>query len=303
MIYDIRLTLATDYAGTASNGRHVVCVMPRDLGPEQRLVAGLLTLSPRPSERRDRIDFFGNAVVEFALDALHGGVEVSVQARVERQVTRQSPQSATSLGALPRIIDACRDMGPDSPVHFIAASARAPLTPAMTAFARAHVVSDMDTAEAVVAVGRALYRTMQFDPKATTVDTPAPEAFAKRHGVCQDFSHIMIACLRGIGIPAGYVSGYLRTRPPPGKPRLEGADAMHAWVRAWCGPQAGWLAFDPTNDRIADSSHIIVAHGRDYGDVAPIRGILRGSGGQTSRQSVDVIPLVDPIPPTATGGE
>ena len=295
MIYDIRLTIATDYAGEASTGRHVVCVMPRDLGPEQRLVAGLMTLSPPPEDRRDRVDFFGNPVVEFALDAPHGGVEVSVQARVERRTSGLAPAGAVALDVLPQTIAACRDMGPDSPVHFTAASDRVPLTSAMTDFAHAQVTVGMDAAQAIVAIGRALHRTMRFDPKATTVDTPAPEAFAKRHGVCQDFSHIMIACLRGIGIPAGYVSGYLRTQPPPGKPRLEGADAMHAWVRAWCGPQAGWLAIDPTNDRIADTSHIIVAYGRDYGDVAPIRGILRGSGGQTSRQSVDVIPLADMV--------
>ena len=132
---------------------------------------------------------------------------------------------------------------------------------------------------------------MKFDPKATTVDTPATEAFAKRHGVCQDFSHIMIACLRGIGIPAGYVSGFLRTLPPPGKPRLEGADAMHAWVRAWCGPEAGWIEFDPTNDKLAGEDHIVVAYGRDYSDVSPIKGTMRISGGQKSKQAVDVIPL------------
>ena len=294
MIYDIRLTIATDYAGAASTGRHLVCVMPRDLGPDQRLVAGLLNLHPAPARRHDRTDFFGNSVVEFAIDAPHKGVEVSVQARVERTEAATPPGPATPLSDLPEALGRCRDMGPDSPVHFVAASPRVPLTGPMTRFAHRAVTAGMDTAEAVVAVGRALHATMRFDPRATTVDTPAEEAFASRHGVCQDFSHIMIACLRGIGIPAGYVSGYLRTRPPPGKPRLEGADAMHAWVRAWCGPQAGWLAFDPTNDRIADSSHIVVAYGRDYADVSPIRGILRGSGGQTSRQSVDVIPLQAP---------
>ena len=291
MIYDIRLTIATDYAGAASTGRHLVCVMPRDLGPDQRLVAGLLNLHPIPARRHDRVDFFGNSVVEFALDTPHKGVEVSVQARVERMATGALPQGATALSDLAGTVAACRDMGPDSPVHYTVASPRVPLTGPMTRFAQRVRTPGMDTAAAVVAVGRALHAEMRFDPEATTVDTPATEAFAKRHGVCQDFSHIMIACLRGIGIPAGYVSGYLRTQPPPGKPRLEGADAMHAWVRAWCGPQAGWLAFDPTNDRIADNSHIVVAYGRDYADVSPIRGILRGSGGQKSRQSVDVIPL------------
>ena len=291
MIYDIRLTIATDYAGFASAGRHLVCVMPRDLGGEQRLIAGLLNLHPAPAHRHDRVDFFGNAVVEFAIDAPHQGVEVSVQARIEKTAPSAAPAPSLPLSALANAVARCRDMGPDSPVHFTAASPRVPLDASMTRFAAAQITSDMTTAQAIIAVGRALHETMRFDAAATTVDTPASEAFAKRHGVCQDFSHIMIACLRGIGIPAGYVSGYLRTQPPQGMPRLEGADARHAWVRAWCGPNAGWLAFDPTNDRVADQSHIIVAHGRDYADVSPIRGILRGSGGQKSRQSVDVIPL------------
>ena len=148
-------------------------------------------------------------------------------------------------------------------------------------------------AETVSAIGQALFAHMRFDANATTVDTTPSEAFAKRRGVCQDFSHIMIACLRGIGIPAGYVSGFLCTKPPPGKPRLEGADAMHAWVQAWCGEAAGWVEFDPTNNCLAGGDHIVVAHGRDYGDVAPVKGTMRISGNQKSRQAVDVIPCKD----------
>ena len=132
---------------------------------------------------------------------------------------------------------------------------------------------------------------MSFDPEATTVDTPPAEAFARRHGVCQDFAQVMIACLRGIGIPAGYVSGFLRTNPPPGQPRLEGADAMHAWVRAWCGRQTGWIEFDPTNAIAAGIDHILVARGRDYGDVAPVKGVLRIAGDQKTEHAVDVIPV------------
>jgi transglutaminase-like putative cysteine protease len=132
---------------------------------------------------------------------------------------------------------------------------------------------------------------MRFDAKATDADTSPAEAFEKRHGVCQDFSHIMIACLRGTGIPAGYVSGYLRTLPPAGQPRLQGADAMHAWVRAWCGTGMGWVEFDPTNAMMAGLDHVVVARGRDYSDVSPVKGVLRTPGGQTSRQAVDIVPV------------
>jgi transglutaminase-like putative cysteine protease len=161
----------------------------------------------------------------------------------------------------------------------------------MTLYARDAIVPGMTTLDAVRALGLALHRDMKFDPDATTVDTPPAEAFARRHGVCQDFAQVMIACLRGAGIPAGYVSGFLRTNPPPGKARLEGADAMHAWVRAWCGGQTGWVEFDPTNAIAAGTDHIVVARGRDYGDVAPVKGVLRIAGEQTTEHAVDVIPV------------
>ena len=132
-----------------------------------------------------------------------------------------------------------------------------------------------------------------YDTEATTVATHAYDAFRLKRGVCQDFSHVMIAGMRGLGVPAGYVSGFLRTIPPPGKERLEGADAMHAWVRVWCGREAGWLEFDPTNGMRAGDDHITVGYGRDYSDVAPIVGIVKIAGGQAAEQSVDVIPLAE----------
>ena len=146
----------------------------------------------------------------------------------------------------------------------------------------------------VVAAGRALMAAIhagfRYDAKATRTDTPPEEAFAKRRGVCQDFAHVMIVAARAHGIPAAYVSGYLRTLPPPGKPRLVGADAMHAWVALWCGEQLGWIGFDPTNDCLADASHIFVAMGRDYADVAPLDGVFHGGADQSMDVAVDVIP-------------
>ncbi|RUV32866.1 transglutaminase family protein, partial [Mesorhizobium sp. M5C.F.Ca.IN.020.32.2.1] len=137
-----------------------------------------------------------------------------------------------------------------------------------------------------------IYRDFTYDGEATTVQTRASDAFDLKRGVCQDFSHIMIAGLRGLGVPAGYVSGFLRTIPPRGKPRLEGADAMHAWVKVWCGRDTGWQEFDPTNGMRASNDHITVGHGRDYSDVAPIVGVLKTTGGQVGEQAVDVIPVV-----------
>jgi transglutaminase-like putative cysteine protease len=131
----------------------------------------------------------------------------------------------------------------------------------------------------------------RFDGGATGTDTPPAVAFAARHGVCQDFAHILIVAARAWGLPAAYVSGYLRTLPPPGQPRLAGADAMHAWVNLWCGEELGWIGFDPTNDMIAGSDHIFVAMGRDYADVAPMDGVFHGAAGQAMEVAVDVLPV------------
>jgi transglutaminase-like putative cysteine protease len=291
LIYDIKLRIAYVYDSPAVGGRQVVCVMPRDLGPGQQVLAARLEIVPRPAELTERQDFFGNQLTEFSFRAPHDSVTLTLLARVSRGEAVEMLASGLPLADLPAALAQCRDLGPESPLHYLSASARVPRHAAMTDFARALVTPGMTVAELVRALGRALHRHMRFDPKATTVDTPAAEAFAARHGVCQDFSHIMIACLRGIGVPAGYVSGFLRTLPPPGKPRLEGADAMHAWVRAWCGPQAGWIEVDPTNDKLAGADHVVVAYGRDYSDVAPVKGTLRLSGSQKSKQAVDVIPV------------
>ena len=292
MLYDITLRISYDYANPVIGGRHLVRLVPADIPGSQRLIAGHLDIVPRPAERFDSVDFFGNSTTEFAFRAPHDEIILKVQARVDRVQTGLPPLESGFLATLPADIAACRDLGPQAPLHFIAGSVRAPLTATMTTYGREAVAPWMTTAQAIIAIGAALRRDMTFDPDATEVDTPASEAFETRRGVCQDFSHIMIACLRGIGIPAGYVSGFLRTTPPPGKTRLEGADAMHAWVRAWCGGQGGWLEYDPTNGVIAGQDHIVVGYGRDYFDVAPVKGVLRASGGQKSAQAVDVIALI-----------
>lgn len=291
MIYDIKLVIDYDYANAATGGRHLACLLPLAHDPDQRLISGALTITPAPEERTDRCDFFGNSVTEFSFRGAHSGIAVMLSARVERFDPRPSPADATRLADLPAALSQIHSLAPDSPLHFLSPSPRVPPTEDITAFARALVHPGMTLAEILQTIGHTLHGYMHFDPDATTVDTPIAEAFAARHGVCQDFSHIMIAALRGLGIPAGYVSGFLRTLPPPGKPRLEGADAMHAWVRAWCGPTAGWIEFDPTNDKGAGTDHIVVARGRDYSDVVPIKGTLRISGGQESHQAVDVIPV------------
>jgi len=136
---------------------------------------------------------------------------------------------------------------------------------------------------------RRIHQEFRYDPKATVISTPLREVFDKRHGVCQDFAHVMIAGLRGLGLPAAYVSGYLRTIPPEGEPRLQGADATHAWVSVWCGEALGWVGFDPTNDLLVGNDHIMLGMGRDFSDVSPVDGIIVGSPKQKLGVAVDVV--------------
>ncbi len=291
MLYDIGLTIAYDYDRPAVAGRHILRLLPADTPGTQRRISGALSISPEPAERRHFVDFFGNAGVEVAFRRAHDEILFRVAARVERIAAPPTLDISPTLDRLGDELDDYRALDADAPHHFLGASPRTAPTPEMTAYARSRLARGMTAADAVRAIGLALHRDMRFDPDATTVDTPPAEAFARRHGVCQDFAQVMIACLRGLGIPAGYVSGFLRTDPPPGQPRLEGADAMHAWVRAWCGWEAGWVEYDPTNAVVVGTDHILVARGRDYGDVAPVKGILRIAGDQKTEHAVDVVPV------------
>ena len=292
MLYDISLRIAYSYDHPADSSRHIIRLAPADLPGQQRQVAGTLNVEPKPDEWRMQTDFFGNKTAEFAYFDSHKKIGLSVYSRVERLEVGRDLDSSLTFPQLAEEISNCRRVDAEAPYHFGGASPRVALDAATTRYARQQVPSGAGILDAVSAVGQALHRDFQYDPKATTVETPLLDAFNGRRGVCQDFSHIMIACLRGLGIPAGYVSGYLRTIPPPGKKRLEGADAMHAWVRAWCGNDIGWIEYDPTNASFVGSDHIVIARGRDYSDVAPIKGILRSHGKHTSTQKVDVVPVL-----------
>lgn len=293
MLYDVSLTIDYAYAAASDRARNLLRLLPSDVDGVQRVRQRLLEVTPMPEERRDGVDFFGNAMSMVAWHHPIDALSLKLTAKIERFDPDPPLDLSPPLADFARELHGVHTLGPDSPHHFTSASPLVSPAPEMAAYARDALNPDMTVMQAVEAVGRALYQDMEFDPDATDVNTPPEEAFANRHGVCQDFAHVMIAALRGIGIPSGYVSGFLRTFPPPGQPRLEGADAMHAWVRAWVGPETGWIEFDPTNDQYAGTDYITVGYGRDYGDVSPVRGVMRTSGGQESHQAVDVIPLED----------
>jgi transglutaminase-like putative cysteine protease len=289
MLYDVRLELSYDYDATVHGGRHLIRVAPMTIPGVQRVVAAGLSFEPRPQRESTFTDFFGNSVTTLTYQTPHDHLAIRLTARVQVEDLQPPADLSPSRAGLRQEIARYWSVEPDSPHHFLAASPRVQLVPAITEYAE-QVTADMpSTMTAALALCMAIHRNFAYDPKATDVETKPAEAFALRKGVCQDFAHVMIAGLRGLGIPAGYVSGFLRTNPPPGKPRLEGADAMHAWVRAWCGQHVGWVEFDPTNAMIAGPDHISIGHGRDYADISPIVGVLKTHGSHETRQSVDVL--------------
>lgn len=293
MRYDISLTVEYVYDFASDHARNLLHLVPLAIPQQQSVIASLLTIDPPPQERRDGRDFFGNSATWIAFHEPIGSVTLSLKAQATRTVPSDLLDLSSGHDDLRREIAAAQSLDPHAPHHFLGPSPRVATDPSITGFALDASRQAHSAVQVVRAIGQALHREMTFDAEATDVLTPAVEAFANRRGVCQDFSHIMIAGLRGVGIPAGYVSGFLRTQPPPGKPRLEGSDAMHAWVRAWCGSEIGWIEFDPTNDTFAGEDHIVVAYGRDYSDVSPVRGTLRSAGGHDTKHYVDVIPVPD----------
>jgi len=224
------------------------------------------------------------------IEAPHKNLRIDSRSRVS--VDRRAPGRTAPSPAWESIRDtafAATSLGPTSPVNYMFASALVPVVSPVTPYAMASFPPGIGVLVGAVGLMHRIRSEFKYDPKATVISTPLPEVFEKRHGVCQDFAHVMIAGLRGLGLPAAYVSGYLRTIPPPGKERLQGADATHAWVSLWCGAEQGWIGFDPTNDLLVENDHIILGVGRDFADVSPVDGIIVGSPKQKLGVAVDVV--------------
>ena len=288
MIYDIRHVTSYSYATPVATARCTLRLTPRSDGG-QRVLRSAIELTPAPVLRRESVDFFGNRVVEARIDAAHRGLQIVLEARVA--VRRPQPPAAALTPAWEsarRTAASFQSLGPQSPAHFLFPGRLTQLQPSVTAYARESFAPERPVLEAALELMQRIHKDFAYDPKATQVTTPLHEVFARRGGVCQDFAHMMIVGLRGLGLPAAYVSGYLRTIPAPGQRRLEGADASHAWISLWCGPAFGWLQLDPTNNVFVCDDHIVLAIGRDYADVSPIDGVILGSGKQKLDVSVDV---------------
>ncbi|MBB3392229.1 transglutaminase-like putative cysteine protease [Rhizobium sp. BK275] len=291
MLYDLTLHMGYAYDTPASGARHIMRLMPLSLPNRQRLVAGSISISPQPDEQSHFVDFFEHPATSFLLRSPHETLDIRMQARVQVESQAISADFSPLLAELPEDVAGIWSLDPGSPHHFLGDSPRLTETKIISEYARTCIQPSLTVMQIAYALCARINEDFTYDSEATSVETTPLEAFKLKRGVCQDFTHIMILALRSLGIPAGYVSGFLRTIPPPGKERLEGADAMHAWVRVWCGETAGWIELDPTNNIPAGTDHIVVAYGRDYADVAPVIGVLKSYGSQRSVQAVDVIPL------------
>jgi transglutaminase-like putative cysteine protease len=275
------------YGEAVSTSHHEGRLAPRD-SDTQRTLSHEITIGPLPTARRERFDFFGNRTLHFSIREPHRSLEVLAQSVVEL-VARTSPLlSASPAWDLVRDrlrLDRRRDV-----LDAYAFTFESPLTkpvPALLDYVLPSFAPGRPLLEAVRDLTRRIHAEFIYDTESTDVSTPVAEVLRRRRGVCQDFAHLQIAGLRLLGLPARYVSGYLLTRPPPGRPKLVGADASHAWVGTFV-PDFGWVDFDPTNDLLPSDEHVTVAHGRDFSDVTPLKGVILGGGRHEVRVSVDV---------------
>lgn len=278
------------YEGVVTVSHHLARLAPRFL-PGQRCPWHVLEITPEPVGRSLHNDVYGNETAYFECEGAHGELEVIARSLVE--VLPMPKPIAASTPAWEVVRDAVSGdrLTPSTEAGaFRFASPLVPMGEEFVQYARPDFTPGRPILEAAAALMGRIHMEFAFDPKATDVATPVSEVLRKKAGVCQDFAHLMLACLRSLGLPARYVSGYLETRPPEGQPRLTGADASHAWVSVFCGETAGWVDADPTNNLLPGERHITVAWGRDYSDVSPLRGVTLGAGGQSLSVAVDVVP-------------
>lgn len=290
MNYRVRHVTTYDYEDPVSVSHHILRLTPHN-SVRQICHSTGISITPRPATSTRHVDYFGNATICFTLLEPHERLVIEANSDLEVRVLpladfSLSPAWETVRDSLP--FDHT-DEGLTA-YQFVFDSSRIKAKPELAGYARESFPAGRPVLEGAFDLTQRIYRDFRFDSKATDVSTPVETFFEKRRGVCQDFSHLQIACMRSLGLPARYVSGYLRTYPPPGKPRLVGADASHAWCAAW-SPVVGWVDFDPTNNCVPSDGHITVAWGRDYSDVSPVHGVLLGGARHTLDTGVDVLPL------------
>jgi len=290
MIYRIVHRTTYRYKYPVSVGNHVACLKPRS-SPHHQLARTELRIQPPPATITERVDYFGNRLCFFTVREPHK--ELVVEARSEVKMDGNAtplPQQSLPWEEAARSIPNDHSPAGLEAYQFGFESPRIRVRPEFASYARQSFTPGRPMQKALLDLTARIHKDFRFDSKVTTVRTTTEEVFRKRRGVCQDFAHLQIACLRSLNLVARYVSGYLRTYPPPGQPRLVGADASHAWVSAY-SPGVGWIDIDPTNNVVPSDGHVTLAWGRDYSDVSPLRGLILGGGAHVLKVAVDMEPL------------
>ena len=285
-----RVTHTTKYAYTEAVPvcHNLVHLLPRSMG-RQTCEGFHLLIHPEPADLSHRDDYFGNGVSYFSIDQAHRGLTITATSQVS--VSPKPDPLAKSTPPWEAVINQLRSGRSAKEIEafqFVLPSPGVQAFGKLADYAAPSFQPGRPILDAVLDLTARVHTDFNYDPRATTIHTPIHEVFQKRQGVCQDFAHLQIGCLRALGLAARYVSGYLRTHPPPGEPRLIGADASHAWLAVYCGDAAGWIDVDPTNNAVTSTDHITLAWGRDYNDVCPVQGVIVGGGNHQLHVSVDV---------------
>lgn len=290
MIFEVSHKTHYRYSAPVIQSQHMIHMSPRAVA-NQIVRTHSLMVEPAPAQRYEGHDAFGNPVMILDIEVPHKELVVLSRSTIE---THAAPAIVPQL-TLPwdRLDAELGRQGQNVPldvVQFRCASRLTTPSREIAACARESFTPGRPILEGAIALNKRMFADFKFDNTATDVSTPIDVVFKKKRGVCQDFAHVALACLRALRIPSRYVSGYILTRPPPGQPRLQGADASHAWISVW-SPESDWVDLDPTNGILVSDEHIRIAFGRDYDDIAPISGVLLGGGEHSVSVGVDVLPI------------
>jgi len=278
-----------EYSSPSTLCHNQTHLRPRDLS-YQCVHQSNVSISPLPDSRFQWLDSFGNRAEFFSIEQLHPNLTVKAESIVERSVPEYHLENCPSWRDAQQLARYPTDELDRQASEFLFDSSHCMRGREFLDYARSVAIDSRSLVDCVYSLMSQIHRDFEYSPDSTQVNTPANESLAKRQGVCQDFAHVAICCLRSLGIPARYVSGYLLTHPALGEEKLVGADASHAWFSVYAGP-LGWIDFDPTNNVMPGLEHVTVAWGRDYGDVAPIHGVFVGGGFTLLTVSVDVQPI------------
>ena len=282
------------YSSPVVLSQQLLHLTPRVL-PWQGCEAHAISVAPAAGETTEREDYYGNRTTSLVIALPHQALIVRAASTVSVAPRAQAALAAPKISweAVRARLSALDARQLAEPAEFLFDSPHVERSHELSDYAVKSFTARRTILESAADLARRIHRDFKFDRTATSVSTPLRQVLKQRSGVCQDFAHLMIGCLRSIGLAARYVSGYILSSPPPGRPRLVGADASHAWASIYCGERAGWIDIDPTNNGIVDDAHVTLAWGRDFADVTPMRGVILGGGTQTLSVHVTVSPAVE----------